>query len=88
MSVTDEYFVEEFSFDVLDGRISVKNEQLATALQALPERKRDIVLLSYFLDMTDKEIAEKLNMVRKTVQYHRTTTLKELRKRLEANNNE
>lgn len=72
----------------MDGRISVKNEQLATALQALPERKRDIVLLSYFLDMTDKEIAEKLNMVRKTVQYHRTTTLKELRKRLEANNNE
>ncbi|WP_442346039.1 sigma factor-like helix-turn-helix DNA-binding protein [Gemmiger formicilis] len=38
-------------FDVL-----VKNELLAEALNALPERKRDIILLSYFLDMSDAEI--------------------------------
>lgn len=88
LSVMDEYFEEEFMFDVLDGSISIKDERLANALQALPERKRDILLLSYFLDMTDREIAEKLNMVRKTVQYQRTSSLKELRKRLEDRNND
>ena len=45
-------------FDVL-----VKNELLAEALNALPERKRDIILLSYFLDMSDAEIGELLNVV-------------------------
>ena len=32
-------------------------------LFASPERKRDIILLSYFLDMSDAEIAELLNVV-------------------------
>ena len=53
-------------FDVL-----VKNELLAEVLNALPERKRDIVLLSYFLDMSDAEIGELLNVVRTTVFRHR-----------------
>ncbi|MEF2715126.1 MAG: sigma factor-like helix-turn-helix DNA-binding protein, partial [Bacteroides uniformis] len=44
-----------------------KNELLAEALNALPERKRDIILLSYFLDMSDAEIGELLNVVRTTV---------------------
>ncbi|MGN0107076.1 MAG: sigma-70 family RNA polymerase sigma factor [Hominilimicola sp.] len=88
LSAMDEYFAEEYIFNVLDGKISVKDEQLAKALHTLPERKRDIVLLSYFLDMTDKEIAEKLNMVRKTVQYQRTSSLKQLRKRLEESSDE
>ena len=43
--------------------------------------KRDIVLLAYFLDMTDQEIADKLDMVRRTVQYKRAQSLKELKKR-------
>ena len=45
--------------------------------------KRDIVLLAYFLDMTDQEIADKLDMVRRTVQYKRTQSLKELKKEME-----
>ena len=49
----------------------------------LPDDRRDIVLLAYFLDMTDREIAEKLDMVRRTVQYKRTQSLKELKKEME-----
>ena len=45
--------------------------------------KRDIVLLAYFLDMTDQEIADKLDMVRRTVQYKRAQSLKELKKEME-----
>jgi RNA polymerase sigma factor (sigma-70 family) len=51
-------------------------------LDALTADKRDIILLSYFLDMTDKEIADRLNMARSTVAYRRTTTLGELKKLL------
>lgn len=79
---------DEYIFDILGGSVTVRNERLAKALQSLTERKRDIILLSYFLDMTDREIAEKLNMVRKTVQYQRTSSLKALKKRLEDSSNE
>ena len=53
------------------------------ALAVLPDDKRDIVLLAYFLDMTDQEIADKLDMVRRTVQYKRAQSLKELKKEME-----
>lgn len=49
----------------------------------LSDDKRDIVLLAYFLDMTDQEIADKLDMVRRTVQYKRAQSLKELKKEME-----
>lgn len=51
----------------------------------LPDEKRDILLLSYFLDMTDREIADKLNMVRYTIQRKRVKSLKEMKQRLEVN---
>jgi len=48
---TDEYESDYFRFQVSGFDVLVKNELLAEALNALPERKRDIILLSYFLDM-------------------------------------
>lgn len=51
----------------------------------MPDEKRDILLLSYFLDMTDREIADKLNMVRYTIQRKRVKSLKEMKQRLEVN---
>ena len=64
---TDEYESDYFRFQVSGFDVLVKNELLAEALNALPERKRDIILLSYFLDMSDAEIGELLNVVRTTV---------------------
>ena len=69
---------EVSGFDVL-----VKNELLAEALNALPERKRDIILLSYFLDMSDAEIGELLNVVRTTVFRHRKSALAKIKQYLE-----
>lgn len=63
--------------------ITIKDAKLASVLSALPNKKREIVLLSFFLEMTDKEIADKLNMVRSTVQYRRAITLKEIKQRME-----
>ncbi len=55
---------------------------MADALAQLPEGKRDVILLSYFLEMTDREISEKLNIVHQTVSKRRLVTLKELREYL------
>ncbi len=73
---TDEYESDYFRFQVSGFDVLVKNELLAEALNALPERKRDIILLSYFLDMSDAEIGELLNVVRTTVFRHRKSRLR------------
>ena len=81
--VMDEYPSDSTYFDVLDYQIAVKDGRLAEALAALPSKKRDVILLSYFLDMTDTEIAEKLEGVGSTIHRRRTSSLEELKLRLE-----
>ena len=81
--VMDEYSTDSYHFSVLGYDVPVKDDLISAALNALPEQKRDIILLSYFLDMTDQEIGEKLNMVGRTVQYQRTSSLKQLKELLE-----
>ena len=79
----DDYPSDSTYFDVLDYRIAIKDDRLAKALADLPEEKRDILLLSYFLDMNDREIAEALNMVQRTVQRRRTSSIQEIKIRME-----
>jgi RNA polymerase sigma factor (sigma-70 family) len=81
--ILDEYPSEQFHFHVQGINIALRDEILANALVSLSDEKRDIVLLSYLLDMTDQEIANKLNIVRRTVQYKRTNSLKEMKRRME-----
>ena len=62
----DEYESDYYRFQVSGFDVLVKNELLAEALNALPERKRDIVLLSYFLDMSDAEMRTPLGEITST----------------------
>jgi RNA polymerase sigma factor (sigma-70 family) len=80
IAVTDEYPSDNTIFNVCDYGVTVKNGLLADAMAELPKDRRDIVLLSYYLDMTDYEIAAKLNLVRSTVQYKRSNSLEILKK--------
>ncbi|NMA65561.1 MAG: sigma-70 family RNA polymerase sigma factor [Clostridiaceae bacterium] len=79
----DKYFVTEQIFNVLGLDVIVSDDVIAGALENLPERKRDIILFSYFLELSDREIGDKLNMLRSTVQYQRTSTLQQLKKFME-----
>jgi len=74
--------VHPVEFEVCGYRIPVNDDRLAAALAKLLREKRDVILLSYFLDMTDREISDKLNIVHQTVSKRRLTTLKELREYL------
>lgn len=79
----DKYFAIEQIFNVLGLDVIVTDGVIAEALENLPERKRDIILLSYFLELSDREIGDKLNMLRSTVQYQRASILQQLKKFME-----
>jgi len=76
---TDEYPSDFHTFHVLGYAVAVENPSIGAALEALPEKKRDIILLAYFLDMSDTEIAKCLNLVNSTIHYHKARTLQQLR---------
>lgn len=83
VATTDKYFEDEHVFEVLGKPVVVTGDLLAEAIAKLPEDRRDVVLLSYFLGMSDREISEHLNVVRQTISKRRAKTLKELREYLE-----
>jgi RNA polymerase sigma factor (sigma-70 family) len=84
----DQYFATEQIFNALGLDVAVTDDIIAKALERLPERRRDVILLSYFLELSDREIGDKLNMLRATVQYQRTRTLQQLKKFMEGDTNE
>ena len=83
--VMDEYNLDSLRFRVLGYDIEVKDALLVEALQALTEKKRNVVLLSYFLEMTDTEIATEMKLVHSTIREHRTRSLELLKKFMEEN---
>jgi RNA polymerase sigma factor (sigma-70 family) len=83
LTALDEYFEDGAVFDVRGEAVGVFDGDIADALKKLPQDKRDIVLLSYFMELTDYEIADRLNMVRRTVTHRRTSSLRELKTILE-----
>ena len=67
----DRYPWEYTSFPVGGDVILIEDDRLAEALNALPQDGRDILLMYFFLDMADREIAERIHMARRTVNARR-----------------
>jgi DNA-directed RNA polymerase specialized sigma subunit len=63
----DDYSSNYTAFNVLGMEVQVSDEQLSKALKVIPENKRNIILLSYFMDMSDSEIGKLMNLVRSTI---------------------
>lgn len=84
----DEYDLDTCNFRVLGYDVEVKDALIAEALKILSEKKREVVLLAYYLDMSDTEIAKLLNLRQSTIHYHRTSSLKSLKEFLEERTNE
>jgi len=80
LATVDKYFASVHIFSVLGHAVIVNDDLIAEALRSLPESKRDIILLFYFLGLSDKEIGKRLNLIRTTVQYQRAGTLQQLKK--------
>lgn len=88
LSIMDEYNVENHYFQVLGYDIEVKDALIAEALQSLTEKKRNVILLSYFMEMSDADIAREMNLVRSTIHEHRKRSLEMLKQIMEGNTDE
>ena len=71
LAVYDRYSWEYTTFPIGGAVILIEDDRLAEALSALPQENRDIFLMYWFLDMADREIAEYMNMARRTVNTRR-----------------
>lgn len=79
----DTYFGNKAAEAFNVGGKKITPKLLADALQTLPEDKRNAVLLYYFMNMSDVEIAEQSGVPRSTVQYRRTSSFELLKRYLE-----
>ncbi len=75
----DRYPWEYTPFTVGADVIQIGDDRLAEALNMLPKENRDILLMYFFLDMADREIAEYLHIARKTVNKRRLRSYRLLR---------
>jgi RNA polymerase sigma factor (sigma-70 family) len=67
-SQAEEAFTEvESMFQVFQYTISVRESLVHDALMQIDERMRNIILLAFWLEMSDQEIADEIGMKRRTV---------------------
>ncbi|HAT4116650.1 TPA: sigma-70 family RNA polymerase sigma factor [Clostridium perfringens] len=78
-----EYFLEESSVKYNGEIIQINDEDIMEMIMNLPEKQRNIIIFSYYFNMSDREIAEELNLVRRTVSRYRNKALIKLRESLE-----
>lgn len=82
-STVDHYATDLQMFTLYGSNIGVKSDLLSEALRNLTDKKRNIILLYYFMDMSDAEIAALLKLNRSTVYRHRTSGLAFIKKFME-----
>ncbi len=79
----DSYFEKQDKptlFLVLGKEVIVDDEQLAAALSRLPELRREVLLLYYFVGYRDEAIGRLYGRCRSTINSRRNVALKQLRK--------
>ena len=70
---------EPLTFIVQERVIDVYHDQLGQAIGFLLPKDRDIVLLYYFADLNDDEIAQRMNLNRATVQRRRNQSKQKMK---------
>jgi len=78
----DEYPSLQNWFCVFGQEIEVKNSLLADALTVLTEEQQTIILAHYYLQLSDREIGERLKLSVKTVNRRRHSALQRLSQEL------
>lgn len=75
----DTYIYDYVSFQVLHFTIYVSDEKIATVLNMLSEKQRNVILLYYFQGFNDKEIAELYHVSCSAISSRRNRGLKKLK---------
>jgi RNA polymerase sigma-70 factor (sigma-E family) len=61
-----------------------RNDELAIAIRELPQRQREVVVLRYYLDLSEEQIASWLGVTTGSVKTHAFRATAALQKRMEA----
>lgn len=91
VTTTDECFVKydmPITFIVRRKAVIVESELLAAALLRLPEKRRKVLFLRYYLGYSDTKIGRLFGVCRSTIFHRRKRALRLLRKEMEALENE
>lgn len=75
LGISDTYHLYRRFYKVLSMDVEVTDCQIAEALDTLSNRKRNIILMFYYLEMSDAEIAKELGLNRSTVYRNRHSAL-------------
>lgn len=79
---TDNYF-EQYDkptvFVVKGQKVVIASKRLADALSKLPEQRRTVLLMYFFLGYTDRKIGNEYGRSRSTANYWKLAALKQLR---------
>ena len=78
--VWDDYDTDYTIFNVCGSDIRICDDELAEALKHLSERNRENLLMYYFLEMSDTEIAKRQNISRSGVFQNRHNSLELMKK--------
>ena len=87
-AVVDDYHTYTRCFDVRGISLVVRDEAMGECLQYIPPNKRSVLLLSYFAEYSDTEIANHLGITKAAVHYRKKDAIKRLRAMMEAMNHE
>ena len=80
LCVCDYYDVEAVTFYAYGNRISIDDKEIAEAVACLPEMQRNIILLTFFDENKDVEVAKLIGIAQSTLHYHKQKAFETLRK--------
>lgn len=88
MSTIDRKPSDYHTFSINGLPVQIKNDFLAEALEQMTGRKREVILLYYFMDLGTQQIADILHLNRSTIYRHRRDALEFIKKFMEGKTNE
>lgn len=88
IAAVDKYDLESMTFPIDGDTVTIHNMLLGQAIASLPPQRREVILLSYFLNKNDPQIAAILNLGKDAVFFRRNSALQRLKEILEELNYE
>lgn len=83
VSHEDRYHLEKLGVHIKGGEVEVFDRLLGQAVMSLAPKWRDVIVMYYFLDMTDEKIGGILQLTTGAIRHRRQTALERLKTMLE-----
>ncbi len=83
LSSIQEYDSDFYLFKINGYEIKIRDALIGEAINKLPKKKQDIILMSFFLEMSEADIAKQMKLGQSTIHYHKVNSLRELKRIME-----